>query len=316
MSRRRQAFCVLFGLAALAGALPAAAAPPTICLSLAHELDRADREATATTDRSLNDSIFSQRQQLDLATVDARRAGCLGGTLFRQQPAVSCGTLMAAIEQMEGNLRQLTDERRMGPQPYREERARILADLSANGCDGIYDLAPRPRGVFASLFGDDGTYDDSGPDTYDPSGRENSYVSIPGYGDTYRTLCVRTCDGYYFPISFSTEPSRFSDDAEACAAACPGAEVSLYVHHSPGEGVEQMVSLSGEPYTALPTAFAYRKAYNPACTCRAGTAAAGFTPVPVLPKATEPAKAPAGPSPLADAKRNVRIVGPSYYVAQ
>lgn len=37
-----------------------------------------------------------------------------------------------------------------------------------------------------------------------------------------------------------------------------------------------MVSLTGEPYTALPTAFRYRKQYDAACTC--GRIAASFTP--------------------------------------
>lgn len=315
MSRRRQAFGVLFGLAVMAAGPAAHAAPSAICASLAHEFERVDGTQAATSDTGLSRSIFEQRQQLDLATVDARRNGCIGGTFFRQSPDPACATLMPAISQMEENLQRLNAQRSLGPQAERDRRARILADLSANGCDGIYDLAPRPRGVLASLFGD-GTYDGSGPDDYDPSGREDSYVRIEGYGDTFRTLCVRTCDGYYFPISFSTEASRFGDDARACAAACPGAQVSLYVHRSPGEGVEQMVSLSGEPYTALPTAFAYRKAYNPSCTCRAASASAGFTPVPAQPKGAAPAEAQAGPAPLADQKRNVRVVGPSYYVAQ
>ena len=25
---------------------------------------------------------------------------------------------------------------------------------------------------------------------------------------TYRTVCVRSCDGFYFPISFATVPAR------------------------------------------------------------------------------------------------------------
>jgi hypothetical protein len=315
MSRRRQALGVFVGLAAIAAGFPAHAAPSAICGSLAHELERADSTQAADSDTGLSRSIFEQRQQLDLATVDARRDGCIGGTFFRQSPLPSCATLMPAIAQMEGNLRRLNAERSLGPQADRDRRARILADLSANGCDGIYDVAPRPRGALASLFGD-GTYDGSGRDNYDPSGREDSYVRIEGYGDTYRTLCVRACDGYYFPISFSTEASRFGDDARACAAACPGAQVSLYVHRSPGEGVDQMVSLSGEPYTALPAAFAYRKAYTPSCTCRPASAAAGYTPVPLRPKDAATADAPSGPAPLADEKRNVRVVGPSYYVAQ
>jgi len=49
---------------------------------------------------------------------------------------------------------------------------------------------------------------------------------------------------------------------------CPASEVSLYSYHNPGEEVTQAVSLSGQPYTALPAAFSYRKALNPACSCR------------------------------------------------
>jgi hypothetical protein len=46
--------------------------------------------------------------------------------------------------------------------------------------------------------------------------------------------------------------------------------VSLYAYHNPGEDVQQAVSTTdGQPYTALPTAFQYRREYNPACSCRA-----------------------------------------------
>ena len=87
-------------------------------------------------------------------------------------------------------------------------------------------------------------------------------------GSTYRTICVRSCDGYYFPISYATTPERFRDDEQACQRMCPAAEVSLYTYHNPGEEVAQAVSLNGQPYTALPNAFSYRKALTPACSCR------------------------------------------------
>lgn len=316
MSRRQGIFGLALGAALLAGC-PVALAGPDACLGIARQLDLLNSQAAGYTDPTLNDSIFSQRQELDLATVEARRSGCIGGAFFRQTPAPSCATLMPAIATMEANLQRLNDQRRMGPQALRDQRTTLLAQLDANGCGGLYDVAPRPRSALASLFANEptnGVYDGSGADLYDPSGREDSYVRIEGYGDTYRTLCVRTCDGYYFPISFSTEPSRFSDDAQACAAACPGAEVSLFVHHT-GEEVEQMVSLSGQPYSSLPTAFAYRRSYNAACTCRAQQNAGGFTPVPKPAKAA-PAGAPPKPEASAEAKRDVRVVGPSYYVAQ
>jgi hypothetical protein len=79
---------------------------------------------------------------------------------------------------------------------------------------------------------------------------------------------VRTCDGYYFPISYSTVPSKFPEDEQICHRQCPAAEVALYSHRNPGEDVSRAVSTSGRLYTDLPTAFSYRKQVNAACNCR------------------------------------------------
>jgi hypothetical protein len=49
---------------------------------------------------------------------------------------------------------------------------------------------------------------------------------------------------------------------------CPAAEVQLYTYHNPGEEMTQAVALNGRLYTELPTAFQYRKALSPACSCR------------------------------------------------
>lgn len=84
---------------------------------------------------------------------------------------------------------------------------------------------------------------------------------------TFRTLCVRACDGYYFPISFSTTREHFARDQASCEQACPGAESLIYYHRVPGEGPESMISLSGEAYTDLPAAFSHRTALNPSCSC-------------------------------------------------
>jgi hypothetical protein len=90
----------------------------------------------------------------------------------------------------------------------------------------------------------------------------------PQAGGTYRTICVRTCDGGYFPLSFATVPASFPDEEKACKAQCPGAEANLYVYHNPGETMNQAVSLTGQPYTALPNAFRFRTEYNPSCSCK------------------------------------------------
>jgi hypothetical protein len=81
-------------------------------------------------------------------------------------------------------------------------------------------------------------------------------------------VCVRTCDGYYFPISYTATPERFAQDEQTCQRMCPSADVQLYTYRNPGEEVAQAVSLRGQAYTDLPTAFNYRKEVNKECSCK------------------------------------------------
>lgn len=87
-------------------------------------------------------------------------------------------------------------------------------------------------------------------------------------GGTYGTVCVRMCDGYFFPISFSTTRERFSADEATCQSRCSG-DTRLFVYRNPGEEPESMVDLSGRPYSKMKTAFLYRTAYDASCKCTA-----------------------------------------------
>jgi len=89
-----------------------------------------------------------------------------------------------------------------------------------------------------------------------------------GREDTYKTYCVRLCDGFYWPISFSTTSDKFDADASACQSSC-GSPARLFVHPIPGGGPATMVSLEGVPYSALKTAFMFRTRYDAQCRCRA-----------------------------------------------
>jgi hypothetical protein len=95
-----------------------------------------------------------------------------------------------------------------------------------------------------------------------------------GPSNTVRTLCVRTCDGYYFPISFSTTRKHLEADEAACRRMCPAGDASLY-YHSRRDGPERMVSIAGAPYTDLENAFRYRTVLDRSCTCGA--------PIPIEP---------------------------------
>jgi hypothetical protein len=83
----------------------------------------------------------------------------------------------------------------------------------------------------------------------------------------YRTLCVRMCDGYYFPISHATSSANLTRDADKCSATC-GGDARLFYHASPGGDVETMLDLTGRTYASYPTAFKYRRTLVDGCQCR------------------------------------------------
>jgi len=43
----------------------------------------------------------------------------------------------------------------------------------------------------------------------------------------------------------------------------------LFTYRNPGEDINQAVSVSGQPYSALPNAFKFRSEFNPSCACKA-----------------------------------------------
>jgi Protein of unknown function (DUF2865) len=84
----------------------------------------------------------------------------------------------------------------------------------------------------------------------------------------YRTMCVRLCDGYYWPISNATSSSGVSDDKRTCESSC-SSPAKLYVQTDGGSDPATMRSIDGNPYKKLQTAFLYRKAIEPSCRCKA-----------------------------------------------
>ena len=86
-------------------------------------------------------------------------------------------------------------------------------------------------------------------------------------GGHYQTMCVRTCDGYYWPLHYPTSRRDFRADEASCQAAC-GTETRLYYRSGPGVDAEEMTGLDGASYGSSATAFAYRKGLINGCTCR------------------------------------------------
>ncbi len=247
---------------------PSGAAPRSqTCLRLESQLAGIDRGAVdparADQIKRYEETIARQQADLDRLTQQASRTGCQGSgffALFSGQPA-QCGPINNQIQQTRANLdRVLGDLQRLqGNTADREgQRRSLLASLGQNDCGPQY-RAYANRGVGVGGFFDN---------LFGPGSIVTPDVPQTSLGDTYKTVCVRTCDGYFFPVSYSTVPGKFPEDEKICQSLCPASEAVLYSYRNPGEDVSQAVSSGGRTYSELPTAFSYRKALTPACSCK------------------------------------------------
>ena len=156
----------------------------------------------------------------------------------------------------------------------------IVRELARNNCGANYQQeASRGNSGGGGIWQDESA----------PGGAGSGGFGSSQYA-TFRTVCVRLCDGYYFPISFSTLPGHFQQDADSCQSKC-AAPVELYYHPNPGGAMEQAMSLKAqEPYTRLKSAFRYRKEYVQGCSCKEAEylPPAGTAPLPINPPAGSP----------------------------
>ncbi len=236
-----------------------------VCVRLEGQLAVIDRgtadPARADQIKRLQDTIAKQRADLDRAVAQGHKSGCEGQGFFALFSALSpqCGPITSQVQQLRANLdRSMSDLQQLqsGNSDQDGQRRALIGQLAQNNCGAQYASAAAqsgPRGFFDALFGNGTVVNPSGDGA--PAG-------------TYHTVCVRTCDGYYFPISYSTVPARFADDERTCQRLCPASEAELYSFRNPGEDMEQAVSITGQAYTALPNAFRYRKEITAGCSCR------------------------------------------------
>lgn len=99
-----------------------------------------------------------------------------------------------------------------------------------------------------------------------PSPQHPEPASIPK-PVKYRTVCVRLCDGFYFPVSYAVTSSAFDRDERTCQSSCPRADVQLF-RMPVGAEIGAARDRNGSAYSSLPNAYRYRQAISTACTCR------------------------------------------------
>jgi Protein of unknown function (DUF2865) len=92
-------------------------------------------------------------------------------------------------------------------------------------------------------------------------------MAVGWAGGSY-TVCVRACDGSFFPVSYVGAANRSDTLEQVCRSLCPNTDVALYSFPFGGT-IDEAVSSTGEPYALLPNANKFVQSYDPSCSCRA-----------------------------------------------
>jgi hypothetical protein len=78
---------------------------------------------------------------------------------------------------------------------------------------------------------------------------------------------VRTCDGYFFPVTYNASSRQLRTDEQVCHATYgQAAAAELFVAR--GDNIADARSLNGKRYGDEPYAFQYRRAFNPQCAAQ------------------------------------------------
>ncbi|TPM11750.1 DUF2865 domain-containing protein [Mesorhizobium sp. B2-3-11] len=286
---------VLLGLLLSGAAVGEPQAASRVCRQLEADLAAASRGGGGgpALVRKYDAAIERQREQISKARGQANSAGC-GFSLFSRN-INQCSRLNATIERMNANLDSLQAKRAQlaGGGGSRRDRGRILAALDANDCrdDAVAPRRAPPQeanredganaNLFDQLFGGGNRQIDT-LDQPDDSGEERDVSRVlnqPGIPDVassggeFHTSCVRTCDGYFFPMSNAASAGDFERDQKNCESACPGTEMQVFYSRGMDDDSASMTSsVTGRPYGELSTACLYKQpnmSRPPACGCNA-----------------------------------------------
>jgi hypothetical protein len=196
-----------------------------------------------------------------------RSAGFLG----LNGPPPVCTPLRNQAAAYEGQIRQIEGG---GGSP---RRAQLIAALERYGClgpaqaqpqqaqRGVIYAAPHSPSLFDRLFGNDTPQQDTNPrySTEPPLDPDAAFKERLG---GRLAVCVRTCDGFFFPVNFEGIGAR-DEYSTVCQSLCPAADTRVYFMPA-GADIERAATRDGTPYMSLPAAKKFQQSRDPACYCK------------------------------------------------
>jgi len=264
----------------LAFAAPAVAQTNAICEDLRGrlaDLPRSIGNGNGPEARQYASAMAEQNLELRKVRNDLRNYGCTSGSMvvIGGENADYCTELSQAEGRMIDNIAYLQDRRNelAGRNGADDDRRELMAALDSNGCNSENFYAPSERNA-----------NDPAPSVEEQAMRSDTFIPLgggeadPRYGlpradmlSPVSTICVRSCDGGFFPISSNTTSVDFGRDSQTCAKMCPGIETQLFYRDVTSTEASNMISVAtGTPYSAMKNAFAYKSrapGEKNACAC-------------------------------------------------
>lgn len=238
----------LLALAALSG--PAAAQSPS-CDAWRSELE--SLQGRSGGDPRAAQAAQRVGAQLSQLTGQYRAMGCERAFGIFDSGPPQCGGIRGQLGQLQSQYTALQRQAQGGG--VEQRRAQLAAAIN-NNCRA------QPRGFFDTIFGIEprrGEIDSTLPelDPDQPVEPEKPRLGGP------QTVCVRTCDGFFFPLTNNT-----GNADEMCQALCPGVETTAFGMSTGGDIQNAASRSTGQPYSSLANAGKYTRSFDAACTCR------------------------------------------------
>ncbi len=265
LHRRRAALAALLLAASLE--VGAARAESAYCTDLRAQIARAGQEGMAARYRA---AATKQRAEYGKLAARARQLGCdrQQFLFFGDPPPAQCEGLNARLGSLQGSIAAYEqgandDSQRQALMARYEVQCR--AQPAARGGE--------PHSFFEELFGVTAPDQTTGLRGENAPPQEGEAVDPGDDGEAAHpqggpmAICVRSCDGGFFPITYTARRAQLEELNTLCKAMCPGAEAKLYTQ-SQWKGLDSAVSVDGEPYADLPNAHKFETSYDRTCGCK------------------------------------------------
>lgn len=267
-ARKAVSIGIVFGFASVQS--PYALAQNVDCNRLQQQIASLPEGADPALASRYRDAARTQEIELQRATAQASSMGCgrRQFLFFGDAPPPQCKDLETRIVKMQSNLDQLQAQADHANQGNSQQRRELMERYQTVCLGRPASQNANGNSIFDSIFGNGSNQRPTPQNNVDGQPLDAPVTDNGQFSNgVTKAICVRTCDGGFFPVSYNYTPDKNDRLIELCHAQCPNSEVLLFTYPE-GQEVDKAIGIDGRPYTTLANAGRFKTKYDPACGCK------------------------------------------------